>query len=261
MAKRSKSPSPVIEPALESEAPPTSFEGLESLSTLQILDLIAQSLALEKVEVEALLYLRQRIADIEEMNEQAQEAIVKLDAAVTKLSSPANRVGTLLGLIKGSLALVNNGGGEYYCQIDPRLAQQKLLIGTRVLLNDAFVIVGDLGFDLYGSVYKVTDVLADNRLRVSQEGNSQQFFVQRSEPLGKERLTPGMEVRLDAAARAAVGSHRGASRRRASLARGGGVAVDPRRALPTLPTSRPERLPPLRPARLRQNPPRKSNRL
>ena len=41
---------------------------------------------------------------------------------------------------------VINGGTEFYCSIDPRLSQSKLLVGTRVLLNEAYVVIGDLGF-------------------------------------------------------------------------------------------------------------------
>jgi len=43
-----------------------------------------------------LVYLRERITAVEEMNDQARQAIEKLDEIVEKLRSPAFRVGTFL---------------------------------------------------------------------------------------------------------------------------------------------------------------------
>ncbi|WP_236027912.1 AAA family ATPase [Candidatus Methylacidithermus pantelleriae] len=180
------------------------FENLDSLSALQIVDLVAQSVSMDSSCREAFYYLRRRVAELEETNEQAQEAIQKLNEAVDKLSSPANRLGTLLALPKKDTALVVQGGAEYYCPVDPRLAQETLLIGTRVLLNEAYAVVGDLGFDGSGPVVKILDILPENRLRVGQEGGLGSSVVIRSSALAKERLKPGLEVRLDPAARVAL---------------------------------------------------------
>ncbi|WP_237394850.1 AAA family ATPase [Methylacidimicrobium sp. AP8] len=181
-----------------------SFESLESASALQIVDLIGQRLAFDAVSREAFFYLRRRVAELEETNEQARQALEKLNDAVEKLSSPANRVGTLLALPKKEIALVIQGGTEFYCLIDPRLAHETLMVGTRVLLNEAYVVVGDLGFDVSGPVVKVIDVLPDNRLRVGHEGVGGSFVVVRSTPLAKERIKAGLEVRVDSSSRVAV---------------------------------------------------------
>ena len=149
-------------------------------------------------------YLRRRIEEIEILNDQARQAVEKLDAAVTKLTQPANRVGTLLNLPKPDTALVVQGGAEFYCAIDPRLSQSKLLVGTRVLLNEAYVVIGDLGFESGGPVAKIQDLLPDGRLRVGQEGGLANFLVQRSAALGKEKLKAGLEIRLDASQRVAL---------------------------------------------------------
>ena len=58
------------------------------------------------------------------------------------------------------------GGADYYCNIDPRIPLSKLKKGTRVLVNEAFVIVGDLGFEPAGPVTKITEVIGEDRLRV-----------------------------------------------------------------------------------------------
>jgi proteasome-associated ATPase len=179
-------------------------EGLDSLSPLQLVDMITQFHPLDSPRRIELGYLRRRIEELEILNDQARQAVEKLDAAVTKLTQPANRVGTLLNLPKADTALVVQGGGEFYCSIDPRLSQSKLLVGTRVLLNEAYVVIGDLGFESGGPVAKIQDLLPDGRLRVGQEGGMANTLVQRSAALGKERLKPGLEVRLDASQRVAL---------------------------------------------------------
>ena len=189
-------PNPALDPILD--------EDLDTLSALQLVDLLTQFYPLESPRRTELGYLRRSIEELEVLNEQARQAVEKLDAAVTKLTQPANRVGTLLNLPKADIALIINGGTEFYCSIDPRLAQSKLLVGTRVLLNEAYVVIGDLGFETGGPVAKIQDLLPDGRLRVGQEGGLANTLVIRSANLGKEKLKPGLEIRLDSSQRVAL---------------------------------------------------------
>jgi proteasome-associated ATPase len=201
-----KKPSSSDEPAAspESLSGQQIPEGLDTLSALQLTDMITQFQPLDSPRRVELGYLRRRIEELEILNDQARQAVEKLDAAVTKLTQPANRVGTLLNLPKPDTALVVQGGAEFYCSIDPRLSQSKLLVGTRVLLNEAYVVIGDLGFELGGPVAKIQDLLPDGRLRVGQEGGLANFLVQRSAALGKEKLKAGLEIRLDSSQRVAL---------------------------------------------------------
>ncbi len=192
----SQGPNPSLEPILD--------DNLDTLSALQLVDLLTQFYPINSPRRVELGYLRRRIEELEVQNDQARQAIEKLDAAVTKLTSPANRVGTLLNLPKPEIALIINGGTEFYCSIDPRLSQSKLLVGTRVLLNEAYVVIGDLGFETGGPVAKIQDLLPDGRLRVGQEGGLANTLVLRSAALGKEKLKPGLEVRLDSSQRVAL---------------------------------------------------------
>jgi proteasome-associated ATPase len=41
------------------------------------------------------------------------------------------------------------GGADYYSNVDPRINLAKLKKGTRVLVNEAYVVVGDLGFETW----------------------------------------------------------------------------------------------------------------
>ena len=69
--------------------------------------------------------------------------------------------------------------------------------GTRVLVNEAYVIVGDLGFETAGPVTKITEVIGEDRLRVGSEHGLQSLVLQRSTALMKVALKSGDEVRVD----------------------------------------------------------------
>jgi proteasome-associated ATPase len=88
--------------------------------------------------------------------------------------------------------------------VDPRISIAKLKKGTRVLVNEAYVIVGDLGYDLSGPVTKITELLGPDRLRVGMEHGVQSIVLQRSQDLMKETLKVGDEIRVDPNYRIAV---------------------------------------------------------
>src|SRR6185503_243120 len=92
----------------------------------------------------------------------------------------------------------------YVCRIDPQLPLNSLQVGQRVLLNEAFAIVQGLGFDRNGPIVRIDELLSDGRLRIGQESGLAPLVLLRSSLLGKEKLKPGMEVRLDANQRVAL---------------------------------------------------------
>ena len=61
-----------------------------------------------------------------------------------KVTSPANRTGTYLDSPNKETAQIVVGGSDYYCNADPNIDLSRLKKGTRVLVNEAYVIVGDL---------------------------------------------------------------------------------------------------------------------
>src|SRR5437660_7359254 len=144
-----------------------------------------------------LLDLRSEISDQEETMLEARRMIEKLEEVVKKVTSPANRIGTFLGATSKDTAHIVVGGADYYCNVDPRIPLAKLKKGTRVLVNEAFVIVGDLGFETAGPVTKITEVLGSDRLRVGSEHGTQSMVLQRSADLIKSTLKTGDEVRVD----------------------------------------------------------------
>ena len=144
-----------------------------------------------------LLDLRMDVSDREEMVAEARQALEKYEQIVKKLSSPANRIGTFLSAANRETAQIVVGGSDYFCNCDPRVELGSLRRGTRVLVNEAYVIVGDLGYDRTGPVVKINEVLGPDRLRVGTEHGMQSLVLQRSDLLLKEKLKAGDEVRVD----------------------------------------------------------------
>src|SRR5438874_7298390 len=151
-----------------------------------------------------LLDLRPHESDQSQMIGEAQQMIEKLEEVVKKVTSPANRIGTFLGATSNDTAHIVVGGADYYCNVDPRIPLGKLKKGTRVLVNEAFVIVGDLGFETAGPVTKITEILGKDRLRVGSEHGLQSMVLQRSSDLAKSPLKQGDEVRVDSNYRMAL---------------------------------------------------------
>src|SRR5581483_11236599 len=144
-----------------------------------------------------LLELRPQIYDQQQTIVEARQMIEKLEEVIKKVTSPANRIGTFLGAISKETAHIVVGGADYYCNVDPRIPLSKLKKGTRVLVNEAYVIVGDLGFETAGPVTKVTEVIGKDRLRVGSEHGLQSMVLERSSDLAKTSLKSGDEVRVD----------------------------------------------------------------
>jgi proteasome-associated ATPase len=151
-----------------------------------------------------MVYLRDRISEMEELNDQARQTIEKLDAIVEKLRSPAYRVGTFLMPVEPDKAHVCAGGTDFVCRIDPQIPLASLQVGQRVLLNEAFAVVQGLGFDRNGPIVRIDELLSGGRVRIGQESGLVCSVILRSALLAKEKLKPGMEIRLDANQRVAL---------------------------------------------------------
>jgi proteasome-associated ATPase len=192
---------PAEEPSLSGLLP---REDLDRLSLLQLLDLIAQRLPKRHGVLIDLVYLRERIEATEELNEQARAALEKFDQVVEKLRAPALRVGTWLGLQDLDKAMVCVNGTDYVCSVDPDLDAASLQLGERVLCNEAYAVVRSLGFETQGQVVRVEELLSDGRLRIGQEGAGTSSVILRSDLTAKEKLKPGVEIRLDANQRVAL---------------------------------------------------------
>ena len=177
---------------------------LEKLSTLQLLDIISHKLAVQGALPSDMSILRRRVEEMEDMQDQARTAVEKLSEAVDKLRAPALRLGTLMQKLPKGRALVCVNGTDYVCSVDPSLPEVSLESGTRVLLNEAFAVTDSFGFDKNGPVVKISELLGDGRLRVGNETGISDAIVVRSSLLSKEKLKPGLDLRLDSNQRVAV---------------------------------------------------------
>src|ERR1700716_552658 len=181
----------------EDRAPEHGDYGAEPATPLEFLERIIASLPPGDPTRSELIALRSNVAEQEEMISEARQTIEKLDEVIKKVTSPANRIGTYLGSPNKETAQIVVGGSDYYCNVDPRISITKLKKGTRVLVNEAYVVVGDLGYDPAGPVTKITEILGQDRLRVGQEHGMQSIVLQRSQDLLKETLKVGDEIRVD----------------------------------------------------------------
>jgi len=188
------------------EGPDSSGSGLEAekLSALQLVDVISHKLLVQGMLPSDMAMLRRRVEEMEEMQDEARNAVEKLSEAVDKLRAPALRLGTLLQKLAKSRALVCVNGTDYVCSVDPALPEVALETGTRVLLNEAFAVTDSFGFEKNGPVVRISEILSDGRLRVGNETGISDAVVVRSSLLAKEKLKPGLDLRLDTNQRVAV---------------------------------------------------------
>ena len=176
---------------------PEGESGPRELTLLEAFDLLVASIPPENRHRRELYIMRSQIEAQQETIGEARQMIEKLEEVIKKVTSPANRIGTYLHNPAKDTAHIVVGGADYYCNVDPRISLAKLKKGTRVLVNEAFVVVGDLGFETAGPVIKITEVLGEDRLRVGSEHGLQSLVLQRSTALMKLPLKSGDEVRVD----------------------------------------------------------------
>ena len=136
--------------------------------------------------------------------QQREVEFKKVADVISKLTAPANRVGTLLEVPGEGLARILVGGAEYYASVDPRVLAAELKIGVQILVNEAYAVIKVLGYDRNGPVLKVAEALADGRLRFEQEMGRQVLILQRSSDLVGVDLKAGDEVRIDPSLHVAI---------------------------------------------------------
>ncbi|MEE3262047.1 MAG: AAA family ATPase [Candidatus Latescibacterota bacterium] len=152
-----------------------------------------------------LLYqLRRLLLEREITFQEARRTLVELEGALEKVTAPANRVGIFLGSPKDGIANVWAGGSEYYANIDSRLDPSDLDVGARILINEAYAVVGTLGYPPGGPVVRIADLLDEGRLRIGQEHGFSDTVLERSASLEDVDLKVGDEVRADPAMKVAI---------------------------------------------------------
>lgn len=153
----------------------------------------------------ALLYkIRHQLLQEGISHEQREVEIKKLQGVVEKLTAPANRIGTLIDLPGEGMARIAVGGNEFYANIDPRLNQDDLELGSQILVNEAYVLIETIGLDRNGPIVKIKELLPDGRIRLEGEAGRPGQMLDRGSTLHDSSLKPGDEVRLDSTQRLAI---------------------------------------------------------
>ena len=171
------------------------------------LELIEQCLASfpEGDPRQKLLYkLRHAVTLSQAAQQQRELEFKKVGEVVAKLTAPANRIGTLLDIPGEGLARIVVGGAEYYANVDPRVSDTDLKIGTQILVNEAYAVIKTLGYDRNGPILKLVEAMSDGRLRFEQEMGRQSLILQRSTDLVGVELRAGDEIRIDPSHRVAI---------------------------------------------------------
>jgi proteasome-associated ATPase len=169
------------------------------IRALAILEEIMRIAPRDDLRLRQLLRLLQHQLEVDEQQmQEAMQAIQEYEEAYQKLTSPANRIGVFLGQPDEGVAMIALGDSEYYANIDPKLENPDFKVGTRVKVNEAFAVIGDLGYHPAGPIVKVQEVLEGDRLRVGSDPQGMTSrIVFRSTDLSEVLIKPGDEVRLE----------------------------------------------------------------
>ena len=142
--------------------------------------------------------LRESLEQDDKEAAKTREMIAEYEAAYEKLTSPANRVGVFMTMLEDEVALIAVGDTEFVASVDPNLQADELKAGVRVKVNDAYAVVGVLPPHSGGQVLKVSEVLEQGRLRVSQDpSGSVGRVVSRAAAIEDATIRPGDEVRIE----------------------------------------------------------------
>jgi proteasome-associated ATPase len=170
----------------------------EAIRAISVLDEILKSTDPIDPNYQYLLLLRHQLDLDEQQFSEAQELIQKYDDAYNKLTAPANRVAVFLSKNEDGTANIAMGDNDFYTNVDPNVDIETLLPGTRVKVNEAYAVVGDLGPAQNGPVVKVSEALGDGRLRIGgdQQGQNTRIVV-RGAGLEDAAIKTGTEVRME----------------------------------------------------------------
>ena len=171
-----------------------------------MLDKLAESLPEDDPQVQNYVSaLRKELASDEAEKEEASKTLKAYEEAYEKLTAPANKIGVFLRSLDDGKVLIALGDTEYVALVDPKMNEGDLKAGARVMLNDAYAVIGVVPTAPIGDVHKINEVMDDGRLRVGadvQGGHGR--VVQLSEELKETKLSIGDEIRLDQTGRLAI---------------------------------------------------------
>ena len=142
--------------------------------------------------------LRDVLFQAQQVSQQYALEIKNLEETVSKLKSPAHRIGTVLGVGEGGLYRLVVGGTEYQAAVSPEiLEKENLQPGDQVALNEGFVAIAKLPKPEQGPIARIMTKLADGQWLVTGQTSNSETLVLNHSDLEVESLKEGDEVILD----------------------------------------------------------------
>ena len=142
--------------------------------------------------------LRDALFQAQQVSQQYALEIKNLEETVSKLKSPAHRIGTVLGIGEGGLYRLVVGGTEYQAAVSPEiLEKENLQPGDQVALNEGFVAIAKLPKPEQGPIARIMTKLADGQWLVTGQTSNSETLVLNHSDLAVESLKEGDEVILD----------------------------------------------------------------
>jgi proteasome-associated ATPase len=175
--------------------------------TKELLDRIIAETPADKPRLANLLYaLKSEVEQLAADQATNKARIAELMQTCDALIQPANRIGTFLMWQQGSEnALISMGDSEYVVACNPEINRENLTLGSRVLLNDAYAIVGAAPQIQVGAIVRVAEKPIEGRIRIGAESPGGEVRLAWIHPeLDPASIAPGDEVRLDSSGKVAV---------------------------------------------------------
>ena len=177
--------------------------------SLEMLDLIEGQVPTDNTRLKTYVGALRETLEAEERDaEQKEQELSQYREAYEKLTQPANRIGVFLKWIEtdlGSLPMILLGDSEYVVTYDPAIGEDKLKLGMRVRLNEAYAIIGLAPDSEQGSIVRVSEIMEDGRIKIGSDSpGSENRLIFKGEALADVMVHAGDEVRLDGTGRIAV---------------------------------------------------------
>ena len=147
---------------------------------------------------EKIFDLRDALFQAQQVSQQYALKIKNLEETLTKLKSPAHRIGTVLGRGKGDLYRLVVGGTEYQAAVSPEILEEETLQpGDQVALNEGFVAIAKLPKPKQGPIARITTRLTDGQWLITGQAANSETLVSNHPDLETGILKVGDEVILD----------------------------------------------------------------
>ncbi len=189
-----------IQDPFEDDEPSASDRGRseDSSRAARLVNDIIRSTQRSDPRLPELFVLRKLVDSQARRLEDAERKSEEFEEAYNRLTSPANRLGVYLGRAGDEHALVAIGDQEYVAAVSTEINLDTLEIGARVKVNDAFAVIGALGYHPGGMLAKVSEVVDDDWLRINADPQGMQSrVILRSSKLKGAELRSGDEVRVE----------------------------------------------------------------